>query len=106
MAWDDGCVFCSSDRCQQNTYSFTGEMYTTLPPTEACYLDKSECNEIESEGGTECDLTLHVVWVGTDKNGNVLTSSSKRFSAFEPKQMKDQFADALNKLKVDIDFFR
>lgn len=106
MAWDDGCVFCSSDRCEQNTYSFNGDMYTDLPPTKACYLEKDECDDIVNKGGTECDLTLHVVWEGTDKNGKVLTSSNKRFSAFEPKQMKDQFTDALNKLTVDFDFLR
>ena len=106
MAWDDGCVFCSDERCDQNTYSFNGEMYTKLPPTKTCYLEKSECDNIINQGGTECDLTLHVVWTGTDKEGKVLTSSSKRFSAFEPKQIKDQFRDALNKLTLDLDFLR
>mmetsp|Transcript_23239 Transcript_23239/g.33998 ORF Transcript_23239/g.33998 Transcript_23239/m.33998 type:complete len:104 (+) Transcript_23239:444-755(+) len=73
------------------------------PPKDAT-LQKNECDEIQAQGGNECDLTLYVVWTGTDVNGSYLTSSSNRFSAFNPKQVKDQMRDGIKDLVPDIDW--
>jgi hypothetical protein len=102
IAWDDACVFCGKERCAENTFDFTGSQARPQEPTKGCFLTVKECNDIHSKGGNTCDLRLHVVWTGTDKNGIYLTSSSKRFSAFSPKQIRDSFKDALNKIKSDV----
>mmetsp|Transcript_27032 Transcript_27032/g.40003 ORF Transcript_27032/g.40003 Transcript_27032/m.40003 type:complete len:238 (-) Transcript_27032:158-871(-) len=104
IAWDDACVFCDAKRCQENTYTFDGEQVSLAEPTKGCYYTKEECDEIHSKGGDACDLTLHVVWTGTDTNGNFLTSSNKRYSAFNPKQIRDQLSDAINSILPDVDW--
>jgi len=104
IAWDDACVFCDANRCQENTYAFDGDQVTLEEPTKGCYYTKEECDVIHSQGGYDCDLTLHVVWTGTDANGNFLTSSNKRYSAFNPKQIRDYLSDAINSIVPDVDW--
>jgi hypothetical protein len=99
IAWDDACVFCGKDKCLENTFDFTGSEALPQEPTKGCVLTLKECKEIHDQGGNTCDLRLYVVWTGTDKNGMYLTSSSKRFSAFSPRQIRDSFKDTLNKIK-------
>lgn len=74
-----------------------------MEPTKGCFIPAEECiaegNANTGETENPCDLKLYVVWTGTDANGNYLTSSSKRFSAFNPKQVRDQLRDAFDKLK-------
>eukprot|EP00558_Chaetoceros_sp_UNC1202_P007875 CAMPEP_0197246124 /NCGR_PEP_ID=MMETSP1429-20130617/10680_1 /TAXON_ID=49237 /ORGANISM="Chaetoceros sp., Strain UNC1202" /LENGTH=239 /DNA_ID=CAMNT_0042706729 /DNA_START=18 /DNA_END=737 /DNA_ORIENTATION=+ len=104
IAWDNACVFCADERCAENTYGFDAQGARLGEPTKGCYLTKNECDEIQAQGGNECDLTLYVVWTGTDVNGSYLTSSSNRFSAFNPKQVKDQMRDGIKDLVPDIDW--
>lgn len=104
ISWDDACVFCGSNRCVENTYDFSGQQAFPREPTTGCYLTKQECSDIHSKGGNTCDLTLYVVWTGTDANGNYFTSSSKRFSAFSPKQIKDQVRDTIKGWNLNFDW--
>lgn len=105
IAWDKACMFCSDSECEENTYSFTtGTIKTNIDePTAGCFLEEAYCDKIVTEGGTECDLTLYVVWEGTDEKDNVLASSKFRFSSFTGKQVMTQFRDQLDKLN-NIDF--
>lgn len=77
-----------------------------MEPTKGCFIPAEECiaegNVNNGETENPCDLKLHVVWTGTDANGKYLTSSSKRFSAFNPKQVRDQLKDAFDKLKDSV----
>lgn len=101
IAWDDACIFCGADKCEENTFNFKGLPAFPQESTKGCYIPVDECEKVANKGNT-CDLQLHVVWTGTDKNGDYLTSSSKRFSAFSPKQIRDQLKDALTKVKDEI----
>eukprot|EP00559_Dactyliosolen_fragilissimus_P001121 CAMPEP_0184861450 /NCGR_PEP_ID=MMETSP0580-20130426/6134_1 /TAXON_ID=1118495 /ORGANISM="Dactyliosolen fragilissimus" /LENGTH=264 /DNA_ID=CAMNT_0027358959 /DNA_START=140 /DNA_END=934 /DNA_ORIENTATION=+ len=98
IAWDKSCIFCGKDRCEENTYFFNGTQRVSKDPTKGCYLTRSECFKIAADGGTECDLTLYVVWTGDDRDGKALTSSSSRFSSFQPKQLQDFLMDSIPKI--------
>jgi hypothetical protein len=92
MAWDDACVFCGKQRCLENMYNFNGVSSVDLgvtQPGKGCYLAVEECNMISEAGGKDCDLTLYVVWTGTDANGRAFSSSSNRFSAFPASNLKE-----------------
>jgi len=102
IAWDQACMFCSNARCLENTYDFSGQLRLLDEPTKGCFLTTKECDQIVKNGGTECDLTLHVVWTGSDEAGKVLSSSKFRFSAFTGKQVKDLFRDGVGKF-TDLD---
>jgi len=85
ITWDDACVFCSKEECEDNTYGFNGDIATqteALQPVGGCYVPVEEC---KSSQKAECDLMLYVVWTGTDSKGKDFVSSANRFSAF-PKQ--------------------
>jgi hypothetical protein len=70
IAWDDACLFCSSNRCEENTYDFYGNQKKLDDPTKGCYFTKEQCDDMSAtKNGNECDLTLYTVWTGTDKNG-------------------------------------
>lgn len=99
IAWDKACMFCNDERCLENTLDFSGQPRQLDEPTDGCYLTKSECDTIHENGGTECDLTLYVVWTGSDVNGNTLSSSKFRFSAFRGKQIMDTFRDGLSNIE-------
>jgi hypothetical protein len=87
ITWDDGCIFCNSDNCNENIFDFTGEAAATSAPGGSCGTPESECTEsISSTGkGSACDVTIYTVWTGTDTNGEAFKSAAYRFSAF-PKQ--------------------
>lgn len=104
IAWDDACIFCGNDRCKQNTYRFDGSPASLREPTKGCYLTKEQCTSIHANKGTDCDLTINVVWTGTDRNGRYLTSSTNRFSAFQPKQIQDYFKDSVTQWIPSFDF--
>jgi len=92
ITWDNACVFCSKNECQDNTYDFNGDMATeeeAQQPVGACSIAVNECKNSDK---AECDLLLYVVWTGTDSNGRDFKSSANRFSAF-PKQ---SWSDRLN----------
>jgi len=103
IAWDDACIFCGANECKENTFDFTGSPAFPQEATKGCFIPVEQCAIIPGTNGRNtCDLQLNVVWTGTDKDGDYLTSSSKRFSAFNPKQIRDMLKDTLNKVKNDI----
>jgi hypothetical protein len=91
ITWDNACVFCSAEECQDNTYGFDGGLATeeeAQQPVGACSISVPECKDSEK---AECDLLLYVVWTGTDSNGRDFTSSANRFSAFPKQTWSDRF---------------
>lgn len=98
LAWDDACVFCSKSRCLENMYNFDGKLASELgvsSPSKGCYFTEEECNKIQAEGGTDCDITLYAVWTGTDADGKSFQSSGNRFSAFPPGRLQDRLLNQL-----------
>ena len=108
VAWDNACVFCNKQRCVENMYNFDGILASELginSPSKGCYFSQEECNKIHKLNGTDCDVTLYVVWTGTDKNGRSFQSSGKRFSAFPPARLQDSLLNRLPSLS-DFNPFR
>lgn len=96
ILWDNACVFCSDDLCVENTFYFNGTSAEGIKePTKGCYITKDQCDKIHEAGGNECDITIYFTWYGSDENGRPLTSNNKRFSVFNPKNIKDSFKDRL-----------
>lgn len=131
IAWDNACVFCSPERCLENTYNFDGVLATGLEgQSKGCFLEKKECDafqlakcdtcnaagECTGEDCTdctcnnECDIRIYVVWTGTDIDGNPFQSSSSRFSAFPAQRIQDRIKQSLPELPdlpdIDIPFTR
>lgn len=52
-----------------------------------CYIADEDC----AADPTQCQLTVYVSWTGTDRNGNYLTSSSRRFSLFSSYSVNSYF---------------
>jgi len=104
IAWDDASIFCGQDRSDENTFDFSGQEAKPKEPTKGCFLTRDECETLHAAGSSECDLTLYVVWTGTDSKGMYFKSSSRRFSAFSPKQIKDQLKDGIKKLVPDFNW--
>mmetsp|Transcript_3264 Transcript_3264/g.4951 ORF Transcript_3264/g.4951 Transcript_3264/m.4951 type:complete len:250 (-) Transcript_3264:202-951(-) len=101
IAWDNACVFCNSNRCLENTFDFNGNIYDeTDEQTSGCYLDKRECDVIMDQKGTDCDVTLYVVWTGTDVNSKPFVSATRRFSAFPSEQIQNKIKDQINKFEI------
>ena len=101
LAWDDACVFCNKKRCLENMYNFNGNTSADLgvkQPSKGCYLTVEECNVITDAGGKDCDITLYVVWTGTDVENRVFSSSPNRFSAFPSSNLKESIVNAFPKL--------
>ena len=108
IAWDDACVFCDKRQCIPNTYNFDGTEATpeqANQPTNGCYLTKAICDGFIASGNDLCDLKLHVVWTGTDVNGNVLMSSDSRFSAFPPNRIQEQVLGSYNTMMKSVTNF-
>mmetsp|Transcript_1163 Transcript_1163/g.1640 ORF Transcript_1163/g.1640 Transcript_1163/m.1640 type:complete len:240 (+) Transcript_1163:63-782(+) len=83
VVWDDGCLYCSSSSCAENTYDFAGNLYTTdNNGGKDCFIQDAEC--VDDSGGVSelCQLTIYVGWSGTDKHGRNLRSAEKRLSQF------------------------
>jgi hypothetical protein len=98
IAWDDACLFCSKNECQENTFDFNGVLGNTKQfnqPTGGCFLEKPVCIQFNQDLRTDCDLILYVVWTGTDKNGDSMLSSAYRFSAFPAQELTDRFSQNL-----------
>jgi len=92
ITWDNACVFCAAEECQDNTYGFEGALATeeeAQQPVGACSIPLEECKTAEQ---AECDLLLYVVWSGTDSNGDDFMSSSNRFSAFPKQSWSDRLS--------------
>ena len=91
IAWDDACVFCNKRSCLDNMFDFDGNSAAERgvnQPSRGCYVNAGQCNQEPDK----CNLTLYVVWTGTDTNGDVFQSSSNRFSAFPPARLQDRFS--------------
>lgn len=98
ITWDDACVFCTANECEQNTFGFNGVLATESQagqPVGGCYITKDECEKLLQEGQTDCDLLLYVVWTGTDSQGREFQSSAYRFSAFPAQSWTDRFSQNL-----------
>ena len=95
ILWDEACMFCSDDKCLENTLYFNGTAATLNEPTRGCYKTREECDESVRSGGNLCDLTVYVAWTGTDVDGKPMLSSNKQFSLFNPKQVQDSLKDSL-----------
>lgn len=90
ITWDNACVFCKSDECENNTYNYNGEIVTEEEAQQqvgSCFTTVEECKTSEK---AECDLMLYVVWTGTDANGRDFVSSANRFSAFPAQSWGDR----------------
>jgi len=92
ITWDNACVFCTKDKCDEITFDFNGiqqTQETSGQPTAGCYIEEGECRrKIAEEQSTECDLTLYVAWTGTDSRGAAFQSSAYRFSAFPAQELQ------------------
>ncbi|CAM9118509.1 unnamed protein product [Pylaiella littoralis] len=96
ISWDDGCHFCGSDQCQENAYDFNGELIQGDGSSEDCFWPDSSCVMDGNDGKVSslCQLTVYVVWSGTDANGNYFTSFSKRLSMYAGETV-DSFIDSV-----------
>jgi hypothetical protein len=95
IAWDEACIYCGGGRCEENTFDMNGVSGTSKDfgqPTKSCYKTIEECKEAVSEEKTDCDIVLHVVWTGTDKNGKSFMSSASRFSAFPDAEVQERYS--------------
>lgn len=117
IAWDNACIFCNKFTCDEITYNYAGQLQNQTmsgQPTTGCYFTEQECNGFASgssssssgkngttAGGggggntTACDLTLYVVWTGTDSKGIAFQSASSRFSAFPVQNLQDRLISSL-----------
>jgi hypothetical protein len=106
ITWDDACVFCSPNECEQITYDFNGNLQTpesSGQPTGGCYIPQDQCKSGATTGDTSksnpganiCDLMLYVVWSGTDASNRAFQSSNSRFSAFPPQNIQDRIKQLL-----------
>lgn len=96
ITWDDACLFCSKDQCEENTYDFNGNQGTQKEfkqPTKGCYIPKSECDSVLEDEEPLCDITLYVVWTGDDANGRAFQSSAFRFSAFPEQELQNRISN-------------
>mmetsp|Transcript_45224 Transcript_45224/g.52964 ORF Transcript_45224/g.52964 Transcript_45224/m.52964 type:complete len:293 (-) Transcript_45224:240-1118(-) len=100
IAWDNACVFCLSDVCEENSYNFAGELTDSAGSVESkgCHLTKAQCDAITADGDTSCDLQIYVVWTGTDANGRVLLSSNSRYGAFPSNKIQQKVSKQFKKI--------
>jgi len=102
ITWDNACIFCSGigDACQENTYNYNGVQQTQSSAgqeTKGCFYTKDECDNSEptETGGTICDVTVYVVWSGTDADGKALQSQAYRFSEFPAQELSDRITQLI-----------
>lgn len=117
IAWDNACVFCSPDKCLENTYNFDGVLQSQeslAGQSMGCYIPKQECDnaqvqkkktctssgkcregESECKCENDCDVRVYVVWTGSDVDGKPFQSSSSRFSAFPAQRLQDRVLSLL-----------
>ena len=81
IAWDDDeCSWCSSTSCAANTYDYSGHIQNS--GGRACFIPDHTCNLNKFKNGTIvsnlCQLTVFVVWTGTDASGRYFKSAATR----------------------------
>jgi len=100
ISWDDACIFCGYSRCLANSYDFNGNLVERssggTSESHGCYYTVEQCQALQKAGDNICDLTLYVVWTGTDVDGNVMSSSNSRFSAFQPRSIQKMVQDTIS----------
>ncbi|CAB1099068.1 unnamed protein product [Ectocarpus sp. CCAP 1310/34] len=96
ISWDDGCHFCGSSQCEDNTYDYTGQLIGGEGNGQDCYWPDSDCLEdgVENQVSALCQLTVYVVWTGTDSKGNFFTSFAKRLSMYAGETVEGLISDA------------
>jgi hypothetical protein len=98
ITWDDSCLFCASSQCNEITFNYDGieqSQGSSGQPTKGCRITEDECNTFDSAGNTICDLTVYVVWTGTDTKGVAFQSSAFRFSQFPAQEIQDRLSQSL-----------
>jgi len=107
ITWDDASVFCAKNEAEDNTYHFNGTLAKKNEvggPVKGCIRDFDECSGLQSgENRAECDLTLYVVWTGTDAQGNSLSSAAYRFSQFPVQGLSDRLSQFVPDTDFNID---
>jgi hypothetical protein len=85
ITWDDACVDCGSDQCEENTVDFNGVEVTQESSgqfTKGCYITQDDCNTLVAQyweySRTGCDVTVNVLWTGTDSSGNTYQLAGSR----------------------------
>jgi len=94
VTWDDACVFCGGNECDPITYNYEGQLQSSSDagqPIGGCPLTVEEC----ARDTAACDLTLYVVWTGSDSDGHSFQSSASRFSMFPPQDLQDRWTQNL-----------
>ena len=96
IAWDDNeCSWCDTSKCASNTYDFAGNPVANSG--KACFYDDADCNINRFKNGTVasklCQMTVFVVWTGTDSQGRYFKSAATRFSRLASTQIT-QIANA------------
>lgn len=46
ISWDDGCHFCGDDQCEENAYTYDGELIEGAGSGKDCYWPDSECLQV------------------------------------------------------------
>jgi hypothetical protein len=82
---------------KKNTYNYDGVMQTqdsSGQQTKSCFITKDDCDKllVNEPNSTACDLTLYIVWSGTDKDGKALQSQAYRFSQFPVQELEDRIS--------------
>ena len=54
-----------------------------------CWVDDGDCLKADFSTQEDCELAVHVVWSGTDANGNFMLSHGKRLSVFTRDALQD-----------------
>lgn len=115
ITWDDGCFFCASNGgdCIPNALDVntsspitdSEEFRGCRQPSDYCYPASTvttnasiDTNVTETLPQSPCDLKVFVVWTGTDKNGQYMTSAGKRFSRFRQYATASAYQSGLNLL--------
>ena len=99
VTWDDSGVFCGYKQSEPNTFDYAGNLVSEEEagyPVRGCYFDyETECKAWHAEGRSDCDISLYVVWTGTDSAGSAFRSSAYRFSEFPAQELGDRFSQGV-----------
>jgi hypothetical protein len=92
ISFDAGCSMCSTSACVENEYAFSGDLSSSA--TKQCTWTNDECVNNAGEPNDLCQLTVYVVWSGTDKSGRTLQSKNFRLSEFAGRAVSGYISDA------------
>ena len=88
ISWDDGCLTCLPGSCEQNSVVTKNGTVELISETDPVYKAYRGSNCVESANacdkeGKNCDLTIFLVWEGSDRKGRVFHSANVRLSRFQ-----------------------